>query len=78
MEKNHYYAFFSQVAVSRGASILLYDTPHGRQIEVTFISRDKNGAGYDYDDKIFMGKVTTFVRTIKMSDVFVPFNGNSE
>lgn len=62
-DKPKQYGFFSQKAVTAGtASSKIYSTPDRKEVEVTMICLDREGASYNWDDKVCRGEVCNFIR----------------
>ena len=60
------YGWFSPKAFSRGCDSYIYETFDGiTNIEVTYVTINLHNPRYNYDDKLFMGKLGKYVKTIK-------------
>jgi len=58
------YGFYSRKAADRYGSIV-YKTPTGQEVEVTVIFSSPTHESYNWDDKICVGEITDYVRTVK-------------
>jgi hypothetical protein len=68
MEK--YFAIYSEEQKENAGS-LIYLTPSGEEVEVTYISKDKGGlATLPFKDKVFMGEVTKFIKRVSKGKMF--------
>lgn len=65
------YGFFSQAAVDSGCGSAEYKTPDGKLVEVTCVSSKRDDQDYRWPDKVFVGEVTEFVRTLTPSQYWL-------
>lgn len=61
------YGFFSEKAAQKYGH-MTFTTPNGSKVDVTVISSDPEGSEYMWDDKIKMGVVLDYVRTVEPVD----------
>lgn len=59
------YGFYSAKAADSGYKIHVYESINGGEIYVTSVSSDPENSRYKWDDKVFVGVVTKYLRTIK-------------
>jgi hypothetical protein len=57
-DKNRWFAFYSAFAVKSGCPVATYKDKNGKEIQVTGVSPSRNGMGYTWSDKVFVGEVT--------------------
>lgn len=55
------YGWYSQTAVDKGYGVGVYSCADGGYCFVTGITRDIDGNGYGFPDKLFYGEVVNFV-----------------
>lgn len=62
------YGWYSERAVDMGGAVVVWETPLGDEVEVTGVTSDLEGKGYAYEDKMFVGEVTRYLRTTTRSN----------
>jgi hypothetical protein len=67
--RNRWFAFYSQAAVDRGCSVATYRNRYGDEIVVTGVSPTRDGMGYYWKDKVFLGDLNGY-RCVK--NTYVP------
>lgn len=60
---NTKYGWYSRKAVIAGCGHHVYANKDGVNIITTAVTADSEGAGYNWDDKVFVGEVVKFVRS---------------
>jgi len=56
------YGFYSAAAVKAGTGSSIYEDENGNEVEITCISNDIHGSGYNWPDKRFVGIVVKYLR----------------
>lgn len=57
-----YFGFYSAGAVKAGHRTVIWLTPEGKEVTVTFVCSNKEGKGYSWDDTICVGEVYAYSR----------------
>jgi len=58
-----YYAFYSEQYFNRRGGVY-YKTPDGREVLASQVSLDPNGSDFQWPDKVPLGVVTDYVRSV--------------
>lgn len=61
MSEKQYYGFFSAKAADLFGSVI-YSTPDNKEVEVTVVDTDKTVPRYKWDDTVFIGPVSNYLR----------------
>jgi hypothetical protein len=61
-----FHAYYSPTAAKQ-FGFNIYEMPDGSQVETTDVGPDRDGASYLWQDKIYVGVVSEWVRSIKPS-----------
>jgi hypothetical protein len=56
------YGWYSEKAIAAGCGSAFYATIDGQEVEVTGITTSPRSTDYYWDDKVFVGKVTKYLR----------------
>jgi hypothetical protein len=56
------YGFYSAKQVEHTKETIVYTTPAGLEVTVSFISEDPSGSGCLWDDLVSCGEIVDFVR----------------
>ena len=62
------YGFYSQQAAKK-IGVVEYATPDGGKVQVTAVGYDPAGSFYHWGDKVCVGEVTNYIRTVSESDL---------
>ena len=57
------YGFYSPTAAKTNGSYI-YKLTDGSEVEVTALCTDKEGSAYRYEDKVYVGEVTKYIRFV--------------
>lgn len=56
-----HYGYYSEKGAEVGGTCF-YLTPEGKEVEVSCAGLDREGTGYMWPDKVFVGEITEYVR----------------
>lgn len=59
------YGLYSPSMANQTGVIFVYKRPDGSEVEVSGISLDPECSSYHWKDKVLLGEVTDFVKTIR-------------
>ena len=58
------YGFYSKQAEEMVGKLFVYEKEDGSEVSVTTVTTERSGYSYKFPDKVFMGIVVRYIRTI--------------
>lgn len=61
------YGFYSEKGAKLGGTSI-YATPDGKEVEVSCVDENPSAPEYKWDDKVYVGPVTRWIRTAQRGE----------